>query len=105
MTTIALIDDHLIVRSGFAQLLGLEADFQVAAEFGSGREALARLPGRGVQVCICDILMPDILGFLELSSANERDGDRHAVGTSSSPGAGGEQTPGARFSLQALQPG
>ena len=39
MTTIALIDDHLIVRSGFAQLLGLEADFQVVAEFGSGREA------------------------------------------------------------------
>ena len=43
MTTIALIDDHLIVRSGFAQLLSLEADFQVVAEFGSGREALAGL--------------------------------------------------------------
>ncbi|MDU1025311.1 MAG: response regulator, partial [Leclercia adecarboxylata] len=55
MTTIALIDDHLIVRSGFAQLLSLEPDFQVVAEFGSGREALAGLPGRGVQVCICDI--------------------------------------------------
>ena len=67
MTTIALIDDHLIVRSGFAQLLGLEADFQVVAEFGSGREALAGLPGRGVQVCICDISMPDISG-LELLS-------------------------------------
>ncbi|WP_117085612.1 response regulator, partial [Klebsiella pneumoniae] len=63
MTTIALIDDHLIVRSGFAQLLGLEADFQVVAEFGSGREALAGLPGRGVQVCICDISMPDISGL------------------------------------------
>ena len=62
MTTIALIDDHLIVRSGFAQLLGLEADFQVVAEFGSGREALTGLPGRGVQVCICDISMPDISG-------------------------------------------
>ena len=37
MTTIALIDDHLIVRSGFAQLLSLEPDFQVVAEFGSGR--------------------------------------------------------------------
>ncbi len=47
MTTIALIDDHLIVRSGFAQLLGLEPDFQVVAKFGSGREALAGLPGRG----------------------------------------------------------
>jgi two-component system uhpT operon response regulator UhpA len=47
MTTIALIDEHLIVRSGFAQLLGLEADFQVVAEFGTGPEALADLPGRG----------------------------------------------------------
>ena len=46
MTTIALIDDHLIVRSGFAQLLGLETDFQVVAEFGSGREALAGFDGR-----------------------------------------------------------
>ena len=44
----------------FAQLLGLEPDLQVVAEFGSGREALAGLPGRGVQVCICDISMPDI---------------------------------------------
>ncbi|EER4103686.1 transcriptional regulator UhpA, partial [Escherichia coli] len=26
MITVALIDDHLIVRSGFAQLLGLEPD-------------------------------------------------------------------------------
>ncbi|MCZ0211421.1 hypothetical protein OZK63_39355 [Streptomyces sp. UMAF16] len=55
MITVALIDDHLIVRSGFAQLLGLEPDLQVVAEFGSGREALAGLPGRGVQVCICDM--------------------------------------------------
>ena len=45
MTTIALIDDHLIVRSGFAQLLGLETDFQVVAEFSSGREALAKILG------------------------------------------------------------
>lgn len=63
MTTIALIDDHLIVRSGFAQLLSLEPDFQVVAEFGSGREALVGLPGRGVQVCICDISMPDLSGL------------------------------------------
>lgn len=63
MITLALIDDHLIVRSGFAQLLALEPEFQMVAEFGSGREALAGLPGRGVQVCICDISMPDISGL------------------------------------------
>ena len=67
MITVALIDDHTIVRSGFAQLLGLEPDLQVVAEFGSGSEALVGLPGRGVQVCICDISMPDISG-LELLS-------------------------------------
>lgn len=81
MTTIALIDDHLIVRSGFAQLLGLEADFQVVAEFGSGREALTGLPGRGVQVCICDISMPDIFRAGAAQPAAEGDGDHHAVGT------------------------
>ena len=57
MITVALIDDHLIVRSGFAQLLGLEPDLQVVAEFGSGREALAGLPGRGVPgVFVCYLL-------------------------------------------------
>ncbi len=42
MITVALIDDHLIVRSGFAQLLGLEPDLQVVAEFGSGRADTGR---------------------------------------------------------------
>lgn len=63
MITIALIDDHVIVRSGFAQLLSLEPNFEVVAEFGSGSEALSGLPGRNVQVCICDISMPDISGL------------------------------------------
>ncbi len=35
MITVALIDDHLIVRSGFAQLLGLEPDLQVVAAFSA----------------------------------------------------------------------
>lgn len=36
MITVALIDDHTIVRSGFAQLLGLEPDLQVVAAFVPG---------------------------------------------------------------------
>ena len=47
MIKIALIDDHQIVRSGFAQLLNLEPDLQVVAEFGSASDALAGLPGSG----------------------------------------------------------
>lgn len=50
MITVALIDDHLIVRSGFAQLLGLEPDLQVVAEFGSGAR---RWRGCRGAVCRC----------------------------------------------------
>ncbi len=50
MITVALIDDHLIVRSGFAQLLGLEPDLQVVAEFGSARGAGGAAGGA---VCRC----------------------------------------------------
>ena len=63
MIKIALIDDHQIVRSGFAQLLNLEPDLRVVAEFGSAADALAGLPGRGVPLCVCDISMPDQSGL------------------------------------------
>ena len=63
MITVALIDDHLIVRSGFAQLLNLEPDLKVVAEFGCAADALAGLPGSGVHLCVCDISMPDQSGL------------------------------------------
>ena len=65
MIKIALIDDHQIVRSGFAQLLNLEPDLRVVAEFGSAADALAGLPGSGARVCVCDISMPDQSGLLK----------------------------------------
>ena len=69
MIKIALIDDHQIVRSGFAQLLNLEPDLRVVAEFGSAAEALAGLPGSGARVCVCDISMPDQSGLDLLKQA------------------------------------
>lgn len=38
---VAFIDDHDIVRSGFVQLLSLEADIQVVGEFSSAAQALS----------------------------------------------------------------
>ncbi|MGC7559755.1 response regulator [Pasteurella sp. PK-2025] len=63
MIKVALIDDHIIVRSGFAQLLALETDIQVVGEFGSAKEARQQLPCVRPDVCIIDISMPDETGL------------------------------------------
>ena len=63
MINIVLIDDHVIVRSGFAQLLNLEEGMRVIAEFGSARETRQKMPGLNVHICIMDISMPDENGL------------------------------------------
>ncbi|MCY9851002.1 transcriptional regulator UhpA [Vibrio mediterranei] len=68
MINVVLVDDHIIVRSGFAQLLNLEEDINVVGEFSSVEEAKRGLPGSGVQVCILDISMPDESGLALLDS-------------------------------------
>lgn len=63
MIKVVLVDDHVIVRSGFSQLLSLEDDIQVIGEFSSAQEARQKLPGLGADVCILDISMPDESGL------------------------------------------
>lgn len=60
---VAFIDDHDIVRSGFAQLLSLEDDIQVVGEFSSAKQARVGLPSLQANICICDISMPDESGL------------------------------------------
>ncbi|URL07313.1 response regulator [Avibacterium sp. 21-595] len=65
MINIVLVDDHLVVRSGFSQLLSLEPDMRIVGEFGSAKETRQNLPRLKPDVCIMDISMPDE-GGLEL---------------------------------------
>ncbi|MFU2058125.1 response regulator [Avibacterium volantium] len=65
MINIVLVDDHLVVRSGFSQLLSLEPDMCIVGEFGSAKETRQNLPRLKPDVCIMDISMPDE-GGLEL---------------------------------------
>ncbi|MDN6333001.1 MAG: DNA-binding response regulator, partial [Micrococcaceae bacterium] len=39
--TVALVDDQLLVRSGFRMLINSQPDLEVVAEATNGREALA----------------------------------------------------------------
>lgn len=42
MIRVVLVDDHVVVRSGFAQLLSLEEDLDVVGQFSSAAQARLR---------------------------------------------------------------
>lgn len=58
-TRIFLVDDHEIVRRGVADLLEDEPDLEIVGEAATVAEALARIPGMGVNVAVLDVRMPD----------------------------------------------
>ncbi|MDX7985953.1 response regulator transcription factor [Xenorhabdus sp. 12] len=60
---IALIDDHVVVRSGFAQLLTLEDDITVVGQYSSADEAWEDLLKKNIDVVIMDISMPQESGL------------------------------------------
>ncbi|WP_413492282.1 response regulator [Morganella psychrotolerans] len=71
MIKIALIDDHVVVRSGFAQLLTLEPDITIAGQYASAKEAWPELTRLNIDVAIMDISMPDENGLQLLTRLRE----------------------------------
>lgn len=59
MIRLLIADDQALVRGALATLLGLEADLEVAAQVGTGREVLAAVREHSVDVALLDIDMPD----------------------------------------------
>lgn len=72
MINVALIDDHIVVRSGFAQLLSLESDIQVTGQFASAAEALPHLLREPFDVAVLDIAMPDESGLSLLARLRQQ---------------------------------
>lgn len=56
-TTVLLVDDHLVVRSGLRALLGTQPDLAVVAEAASGEEALLRVEEHKPDVVVMDLAM------------------------------------------------
>ncbi|HAU9328021.1 TPA: response regulator, partial [Escherichia coli] len=59
MIRVVLVDDHVVVRSGFAQLLSLEDDLEVIGQYSSAAQAWSALIRDDVNVAVIDIAMPD----------------------------------------------
>lgn len=67
MIKVALVDDHIVVRSGFAQLLMLEPDIHIVGEYSNGQEAWPYLAHDDIDVAVMDLSMPGESG-LQLQS-------------------------------------
>ncbi len=60
---ILLVDDHQVLRTGLSMLLESHANFTIAGEASSGREALELAESVKPDVVIMDITLPDISGI------------------------------------------
>lgn len=60
---VALVDDQLLVRSGFRMLINSQDDMEVVAEAGNGREALATHALSTADVVLMDVRMPEMDGI------------------------------------------
>lgn len=58
MIRILLVDDHAVVRSGLALLLGAKADMEVVGEAAEGEEAIAKAMEYLPDVVLMDLSMP-----------------------------------------------
>lgn len=60
---VALVDDQLLVRSGFRMLINSQDDMDVVAEAANGREALASPLLPTADVVLMDVRMPEMDGI------------------------------------------
>src|SRR6185369_2275224 len=63
MITIALADDHNLIREGLASLLEEEPNFKIVAQCSNGRELLTAVEELRPQVAVVDISMPELNGI------------------------------------------
>ena len=62
-TTILTADDHPLIRSGLAAVIGTEADLRLVAEAANGEEALERYRQHHPDVVLMDLRMPVMDGL------------------------------------------
>ena len=63
MITVAIVDDHPVVRAGLRTILAAAADIEVVAEGASGADALRLVAQHSPDVLVLDVNLPDLSGF------------------------------------------
>ena len=63
MIRVFLVDDHVLVRTGFRMILAAEVGMQVIGEAANGEDALPQIRKLKPDVVICDLHLPGVSGL------------------------------------------
>ena len=88
MTRVAIVDDEPPARKKLRHLLSAAPDMEIAAEAGTGAEAITKINSERPDLVFLDIQLPDMTGFDVLAAIPDRESlavifvtafDRHAL--------------------------
>jgi DNA-binding NarL/FixJ family response regulator len=71
--TVLVVDDHVLVRTGVANIISNEPDLQVVAEAANGVEAVAAFERHRPDVTLLDLRMPVMEGVEAVRQIRQRD--------------------------------
>ena len=71
--TVLVVDDHVLVRTGVANIISNEPDLQVIAEAANGVEAIAAFERYRPDVTLLDLRMPVMEGVEAVRQIRQRD--------------------------------
>ena len=73
MIRVLIVDDEPLARKRLRHLLSAYSDFEIAAEAGTGAEAVAAANEVNPDLILLDIQLPDMTGFAVLEQLTDRD--------------------------------
>ena len=72
MTTVAIVDDHSVVRIGIKYVLMTDSEFQLVGEADDGAEAVSLVEKVHPDILLLDVRMPGTDGIAALKSVREK---------------------------------
>ena len=79
MTTVAIVDDHSVVRMGMKYVLMTDTDFKFVGEADDGAEAVSLVEKVHPDILLLDVRMPGTGGIAALKSVREKFPDQKVV--------------------------
>ena len=79
MTTVAIVDDHSVVRIGIKYVLMTDSEFKFVGEADDGAEAVSLVEKVHSDILLLDVRMPGTGGIAALKSVREKFPDQKVV--------------------------